>query len=432
MGRFQSHLLWVLIISNGILLYTVLQDPLHAQSRIDDIKGPKGSISRSDDIPAGNSGWAFNVGSGAETDNLTPPSYSDTLKIDASYSAGFGYSCGKFDPFENVQAMLKAAIEKFKKLPQMFVTAAQQAIAALPAYILNKINPSLYNVVTKNLDDAFKLFEVNFKDCQQIEREIALGMNPYHSLVMAGIGDRMRVEMGFGTGTIDERMDNVQRAGPSNGVVMAGGKRYGGIDQDPIDVVTNVVSAGFNLLTNRSHDDNSELLSGIEAKKHPIANVFKKPSDMVQFVTDIYGSKAYMLTESSGPTASKPGKGYLPKYIELRDDTIEALQNYVYKKIDRRTFEQQTGMLIPPATIDEIRRLTSYARSVAIDDQARMHAVKELQLRFDYIQQALKTGLTEPNLAQSEAYEVVERDVDRLLMNVRDDVAHINTAVFLQ
>ena len=124
--------------------------------------------------------------------------------------------------------MINSAIDKFKQLPQKFVQAAQAAVAALPAYLLNKINPSLYNVVTKQLDEAFKLFEINFKDCQQMEREIALGQNPYQNLVMAGIGDRMRVEMGFGDGTIDDRMEKVRTASASNGVVLTGGKRYGG------------------------------------------------------------------------------------------------------------------------------------------------------------------------------------------------------------
>ena len=80
--------------------------------------------------------------------------------MDAHFSAGFGYACGRFDPFDNVEAMINSAIDKFKQLPQKFVQAAQAAVAALPAYILNKINPSLYNVVTKQLDEAFKLFEI--------------------------------------------------------------------------------------------------------------------------------------------------------------------------------------------------------------------------------------------------------------------------------
>ena len=404
--------------------------PAQAQSRIEELKGALGAGVRSDDLPAGRAGWAFGVGAGADTDNLRPPTFSQKLSASANFSAGFGYSCGQFDPFDSVEQMIQSAIEKFKRLPQMFVQAAQAAVAGLPAYILNKINPSLYNVVTKQLDEAFKLFEINFKDCQTIEREIALGQNPYQSLVMAGIGDRMRVEMGFGEGTIDDRMMQVRTEGPSNGIVMSEGKRYGGEGQEPIEATKNVLTAGINLLTDRGVGNTRAFGESLH-EKHPITVLFESPEDLVEFITDIYGSRAYQLTKE-GPASSKPGYGYERKYVEIRDDTIEQLQKYVKREIDRKTFEKDTGFLIPPATIEEMRQLPPYSLSIAIDDQARTFAVDRLKLKLDYALQSVKTGLGEPNLAQSEAYEVIEREMTKLIIAIQDDQAHIDNAVFLR
>ena len=404
--------------------------PAQAQSRIEELKGALGAGVRSDDLPAGRTGWAFGIGAGADTDNLRPPTFSQKLSASAHFSAGFGYSCGQFDPFDSVEQMIQSAIEKFKRLPQMFVQAAQAAVAGLPAYILNKINPSLYNVVTKQLDEAFKLFEINFKDCQTIEREIALGQNPYQSLVMAGIGDRMRVEMGFGEGTIDDRMMQVRTEGPSNGIVMSEGKRYGGEGQEPIEATKNVLTAGINLLTDRGVGNTRAFGESLH-EKHPITVLFESPEDLVEFITDIYGSRAYQLTKE-GPASSKPGYGYERKYVEIRDDTIEQLQKYVKREIDRKTFEKDIGFLIPPATIEEMRQLPPYSLSIAIDDQARTFAVDRLKLKLDYALQSVKTGLGEPNLAQSEAYEVIEREMTKLIIAIQDDQAHIDNAVFLR
>jgi len=404
--------------------------PAQAQSRIEELKGALGAGVRSDDLPAGRTGWAFGIGAGADTDNLRPPTFSQKRSASANFSAGFGYSCGQFDPFDSVEQMIQSAIEKFKRLPQMFVQAAQAAVAGLPAYILNKINPSLYNVVTKQLDEAFKLFEINFKDCQTIEREIALGQNPYQSLVMAGIGDRMRVEMGFGDGTIDDRMMQVRTEGPSNGIVMSEGKRYGGEGQAPIEATKNVLTAGINLLTDRGVGHTGAFGESLH-EKHPITVLFESPEDLVEFITDIYGSRAYQLTKE-GPASSKPGYGYERKYVEIRDDTIEQLQKYVKREIDRKTFEKETGFLIPPATIEEMRQLPPYSLSIAIDDQARTFAVDRLKLKLDYALQSVKTGLGEPNLAQSEAYEVIEREMTKLIIAIQDDQAHIDNAVFLR
>mgnify|MGYP001205330553 FL=1 len=434
----SSRLLTLLLllgfwIAAGVVAPTGLWDPwpmARAQSRIDELKGKKGEGVRSDDIPSGEEGWAFRLGSGAETDRLTPATYSQKVRLDANFSAGFGYSCGSFDPFDNVEAMINSAIEKFKQLPQKFVDAAQGAVAALPAYLLNKINPSLYNVVTKQLDEAFKLFEINFKDCQQMEREMALGQNPYQNLVMAGMGDRMRIEMGFGDGTIDDRMKKVRTESASNGIVLTGGKRYGGVNQPPIEATKTVLTAGINLLADRDVDDTNDFNAALH-DRHPITKVFKSPPELVAFITAIYGGQAFMLTKT-GPTQSTPGSGYLKPYIEARDHAIEQLQKYVRREIDRQAFESSSGMLIPPATIEEMRQLPPYALSISIDDQARQFALNQLKLKFDFALQALKTGLHEPNLSQSEAYEVVEREVNKLKFAILDDIAHINTATFLQ
>ncbi|MCP5451528.1 MAG: hypothetical protein H6972_13475 [Gammaproteobacteria bacterium] len=426
---------WLLALSLGLAPILPLKlDPVpaaHAQDRIDALKGPLGAGVRSDDIPAGNDGWGFSLRTGANTEGITPATYVRSLTIDANFSAGFGYSCGKFNAFDNVEAMINQTIEKFKQLPQMFVMAVQGAIASLPAYILNKINPTLYNTVTKNLDEAFRLFEVNFKDCQQIEREIALGQNPYHNLVMAGIGDRMRVEMGFGSGTIDERMKTVRENGPANGVVLADGRRYGGEGQEPIEVVKNVATAGLSLLTGGLIGAAGNLPAGGTEPEHPITQVFATSEELVAFLTEIYGAQAFMLTET-GPTQSTPGVGYPQKYVEMRDEAIDFLQKVVRREIERDTFEAESGMRVPPAALEEIRRLPPYSQSIAIDDRARQHALEQLTLKLDFALQALRTGLKEPNLAQSEAFEVIEREIAKLILDIQDDRAQLDRLVLLR
>ena len=427
---------WLLAIHLGLAPVILPRiDPLpvaHAGDRLDELKGAPGAGVRSDDIPAGNDGWGFTLRTGANTEGIVPATYARSFAIDANFSAGFGYSCGKFNAFDNVEAMINQTMEKFKQLPQMFVMAVQGAIASLPAYILNKINPTLYNTVTKNLDEAFRLFEVNFKDCQQIEREIALGVdNPYHNLVMAGIGDRMRVEMGFGSGTIDERMKIVRENGPANGVVLADGRRYGGEGQEPIEVVKNVATAGLRLLTGGLTGAAGTLSVGGTEPEHPITQVFATSEELVAFLTEIYGAQAFMLTET-GPTQSTPGVGYPQKYVEMRDEAIDFLQKVVRRDIERDEFETQSGMLVPPAALEEIRRLPPYSQSIAIDDRARQHALEQLTLKLDFALQALRTGLKEPNLAQSEAHEVIEREITKLILEIQDDRAQLDSLVLLR
>ena len=105
---------------------------------------------------------------------------------------------------------------------------------------------------------------------------------------------------------------------------------------------------------------------------------------------------------------------------------------YVNRELERKAFETKTGFLIPPATVEEMRALSPFNLSIAVDDQARTHAVERLKLKLTYAMQALKTGLKEPNIAQSEAYEVIEREVTKLIISIQDDIAHVNNATYLR
>ena len=400
--------------------------PAVAQSPLDALIGQRGEAVRADDIPAGDAGWAFRLGAGAGRD-LTPPSFSRSVRIDANFRAGFGYRCGAFNPYHNVEAILNQAKAKFKRLPQAFVMAAQSAVAALPAYLLNKINPSLYNVITKHLDEAFRLFEISFKDCQQMEREIGLGQNPYHNLVRAAIGDRLRVTLGAGgVNLLPDALDEVYLAGPSNGVVMSAGRRFGGENQPPIESLKDIATAGINLLTDRPADRTDPFDPAL-AVEHPITEVFPQPSALVEFLTEIYGRRAYSLAQQ-GVAQATPGKGYQPQYIALRDQNIQHLTDYVWRRVDRQAFETQSGLLIPPVVIDDLRRLPRYEQAVMIDDHARREAIEQLHQQLQFALQALKSGLKEANIAQSEAYEIIEREVMQVIAEIREDLAQLQSA----
>ena len=83
---------------------------------------------------------------------------------------------------------------------------------------------------------------------------------------------------------------------------MSEGKRYGGEGQAPIEATKNVLTAGINLLTDRGVGNTAR--SARACEKHPITVLFESPEDLVEFITDIYGSRAYQLTKE-GPASSR-------------------------------------------------------------------------------------------------------------------------------
>ncbi len=394
---------------------------LDIDSILNSIKGNKGAGVRSDDIPAGRQGYLWSMGPGPIDRINIPPVLSITPAYGASFNAGLGYSCGKFDPFANVQGIINSAVDKFKALPQMFVTAATSAISALPAYLLNKINPSLYNVVTKNLDDSFDLFDTNFKSCQQMEAEAANGQNPYQDLFRLAMADRQRVEIANNNGsqTIDVNIKARNENGADNGLPMAGGKRVGGKGQPPINAVKEVVVAGYNLMI--GHSDTTAVDSS--NTDHPINKVFKTPKDAVDWVKDVYGQHEISLPDHNSSTTAKAGVGYRLKYEKRKLEITAALRKYVYRQIDRKQFEKEThGIVIAPIEIHDMREMEPYARDIAIDYRARSEATRDIRQHLIYLSAIVRAGLNEPNIIQSMANSSVVNEASKVYGEIQEDL----------
>ena len=71
--------------------------------------------------------------------------------------------------------MINAAIEKFKRCRRCLSMPRKRLWQPCPPTSLIRLTRRCITPSPKALDEAFQLFEINFKDCQQLEREIALG-----------------------------------------------------------------------------------------------------------------------------------------------------------------------------------------------------------------------------------------------------------------
>ena len=75
--------------------------------------------------------------------------------------------------------------------------AATAALAALPALILQRANPGLYDLFQNALIKAEETLRLATKSCEQMEAEIARGKNPYADLVVLSKGNDWKWQMGI-------------------------------------------------------------------------------------------------------------------------------------------------------------------------------------------------------------------------------------------
>jgi len=122
--------------------------------------------------------WYYEIGGARALSAPANPSVVTTT-IGGSAKLGLGYSCAKFDPLLGVTNTLSNIKTGINQMTNAMVTAATSAIASLPALILQRANPGLYDLFQNALLRAEETVSLATKSCEQMEAEIAKGKNRF-------------------------------------------------------------------------------------------------------------------------------------------------------------------------------------------------------------------------------------------------------------
>ena len=430
----------VSLIMNVIHLQALAQS-YDLEGYRNDITGKAGDAPHLKDIPTGSDGYLYRaMGFGSQI--LDDPSVNSVLqKKRMNVKVGLGYSCGKFDPTANIEQMVNQIKNKIKKLPGQFVTGVTSAIASLPAYLLNKVNPTLYNTITKTLDDGFDFFDFQFKSCQQIEGELKNDGSDYYQILKKSssenLGTIIKEQPGEG---IEDNVKQVNEEGGDKGVKLAGGQAKGGSGQKPVDFVSEVVVAGYNLSLGRTDATSTSAATSTETKDNQLANVFKSPEIAKSTLIRMYGSVEIQLDQNNeNPIQSTPGNGIQLDFAQDRLYYLKAMKEIV--KDERSVSDVVDGlsadipnamkdvikMNVVPQDIQDLRALSEQARLYQLELRADQMATIAMILKLNTLKSILKVGTKEPNLQQSPAKSEMELAVYRVLEDIERDLYQLQT-----
>lgn len=415
--------------------------PLSAQNTTHTLL-PTGQA-RADDVPAGEGGRHYIPGASLGKDNITPSSYSSRFTIGANFKAGFNNSCGDLNFFNNFKAELKRLQYKLKNTikdaQRALMASASSAVGSFFQFALMKINPTLGQLTTKHLDEYIEVFELNVKQCRDYERDIANGKNPLSEIVQIAVGEQWKTTIGMvneGEIALEEAQEELIREAQKRGVEMADGKRYGGENQAPINITQSLIKAGMNLIMarpNKASWDSDFSTDAQSIKNNPILKEFKNPQQLYAFVEEIYGAKESRMT-SATPTGEQvqtvAGRGYELKYVDYRNEFYEKLRSYIFGKIDRQTFEKETGHLIPLAEVDDIKQMPPYEQAVDLEYRSQQYAIGRMRANLLFAKQALKTGIYAPDLQQSGMKKMAEAEYKDLYYRILEDIREIGQRAY--
>lgn len=306
--------------------------------------------------------WYYEIG-GAEPVSVPANPSVVSVTLGGSAQLGLGYSCGKFDPVVAVTNTLNDIGAGVDNMMNAMMAAATSAIASLPALILQRANPGLYDLFQNALIKAEETMQLATKSCEQMEAEIAQGKNPYADLITLSKGNDWKVQMGIGGNDAVTAKTMVESSNGDNGVPWIGGQA-GGSGQPLLEFTGDIVEAGYNITMNRAVTDTSPVPAASATR---LSEIWASPAQARDWTVDVVGENIVTTCDTCRKD-SIPGTGLLPKLYQESATVTTDIQNLVSGAIPPTltNLDQITapGVAITRQVIEAIREMPASEQSL--------------------------------------------------------------------
>jgi integrating conjugative element protein (TIGR03755 family) len=361
----------------------------------------------SETAPARDSSWYYQIG-GARAVSAAANPGARSLKLGGNLDLSHIYSCGNFDPITGLTSILGNAQGQVMAAYGGLISTATSAIAALPAYILQRAAPGLYDLYQNAIIRGEAALETANASCEQMESEIRNGQNPYERFIKVAKGLDWKAQMGNGTvgsssSDVKTAKETVETNNGSNGIPWLGGQYAGGTAQAPVLAITDTVKAGYNIELGRAVDDTGSALAGTGAT--PLGKVWKTPQEAQDYALYVLGDVELTTSKDQARTAT-PGHGILPKIDSDKTPILAALRTIVNGNNAPETggLEKVSspGIAMTREVIDAIRTLPTVQEREAAMQKLAEEAATGINLeKALLLRRLLQSGRIEPNIYAS-------------------------------
>lgn len=269
-------------------------------------------------------GLYYKVGGGSVIASKYMFSNPNSIGLGIKWNANL--MCGNFDIKSTVANQLNGVTDGFNNMMGEVINNAQGAVASLPALILQRANPQLYDLLTNGVLQG----KLDFSDIKMSCKQMANKLADYADdagLVQAAKAENYSNSL---SGKVDAiRMDKqIEEDGGKYGISWLGGNKRGGDGQEPIKITSDVALAGYNSLINRTVTDKSSVSNA--QNRGGIYQTWQKPADAQEWITDVIGEREMATSaNASNSNSGKPGRGLNPKTQEYYEGYYEKLVDLI-------------------------------------------------------------------------------------------------------
>ena len=336
--------------------------------------------------------------------------------------------CGDMSITTTLQNQLNGITNGFQTIMSNVIQNATAAVASLPALIIQRADPGLYNLLTNGILQARLDFDRSKMTCRAIANRMAdmAGGQAGWDQLAEGMALRDAVASTDAVSAVEQAESNKG----NNGVPWVGGGSAGGAGQSSIKVVGDVTRAGYNLLNGRSATDTSSLARGACGNRLT-CQTWSSPGEAAAFANRVLGEREQRTCENCTKTQTTPGVGLTPVIQEEYETKLEVLQELVSgARSTTPSNLDAAGSSSLPITRGVIEALRDEPDQDVLGkrlaSEAALSSVLEKAL---LLQRTLLTGKMEPNVA---ANELAVQAVDQESRALEQEIDNLKTELELR
>jgi len=340
-----------------------------------------------------------------------------SLGVGAGWNANL--ICGDMSITTTLQNQLNGLTNGFQQIMSTVIQNATSAVASLPALIIQRADPGLYNLLTNGVLQARLDFDRSKLTCRAMAEkmaDMAGGQMGWNQLAQ-GMALRQAVTSTDAVSAVDE----AENSRGNNGVPWVGGSNAGGSGQPAIKVVGDVTRAGYNLVNGRSVSDTSAIDAA--SCNSLSCQTWPSPQQAVAWATRVLGEQEQRTCESCTKTVTVPGVGLTPLIQEEYEAKLDTLQALV-SGAKTTSFDnlREAGSVSLPITRGVIEALRDEPdKDILAHRLASEVALASVLERALLLQRTLITGQKEPNVAANRlAVDAVNHESDVLNREIQN------------
>lgn len=356
--------------------------------------------------------------------------------IGVGVNAGANFSCGKFNLRNNLSNILRDVGSATDEMQNAMVAAARAAVASLPALILQRVNPGLYDIFQNALLEAKARINVAVASCQQLEATMAADPqgNPFEGWVRVGRWSSWQDKGAATPNAVTAVSEQVKTDNGRDGVPWVctdGGEKAGGVGQRPIRPIRDGVITGINILLGRQGSGlptdlcANAAITGATTGAQRMAELFETPAEAAEYTAQIIGDLE-VTTYDGGFKGYQPGTGVLP-YVEREQITIASTLNGVVNlSMGQPLSDDQIKAISAPQleitdqTLNALRSLQGAERQGFLGRLSSEVAVARNIEKLLLVRRALLAARDVPELRNGVALKQIQEGIDEIQQQVEE------------